>query len=95
LKYIKTYESLKSESPYKVNDYVYFFDEDDIKEKFKNGIITELFVRKGTLWYEVTILEGDLKGFHTSLLLPDIKRLLTPEEIEEIQIKNSANNIFI
>lgn len=95
MKYIKTYDDRhsvrKSESPYKLHDYVFFYDEDqEENDKWQKGRIIELFIRKGTLWYEIELAEGELKGYHTSVLLPDIKRLLTKEEIEEIQIKNSA-----
>ena len=74
MKHLKLFEKfgddIKKNSKYKVNDYILFYDEDD-KTK-QNGKILELFIKKGDLWYEVAMVEGDEIGSHTSILDGDI-----------------------
>jgi len=100
MKYIKKFEvadinNLKNNSLYKINDYIHFYDEDAKGGKLfiddKDGIILGMFVREGILRYCVEILDEQEKGQHTNILSRDIYRLLTTEEIENIEIRNNSN----
>jgi hypothetical protein len=104
MKYIKQFENrskVQINYAFNKNDYVLFYDEDINDNVFPlervihgngitKGIILESFISKFGETYEIALVYGEQKGYHTSVKRKDILRLLTAEEIEEIQFINDS-----